>query len=398
MCFYFPSSKNQPLESGGREPQWRYVRKRAGSKVGRPPRAVIPRAVLATPDKREDSEEGVVVTKTGSKKAANARPSVSIKPEKKHANPKKKTGKETTDQKTNTAGVPSWNSWENENDDYKKPSGRGCNKVSEDWVVRGLYIEKDSTKRNDNNEKTSKSSQAQNTNGKRGGMEGGKQNDKAGENKKVASNTKSENEVTTSDWKTPENQGDRSNSNENSWAPADTNTDWEFQEGWESGPSGTNNDGKPDTTDNWLDWDLSPGENDNSEEKDNTQQVPGAWPDGGTENDSGKDNTAKAENAQAGNNKNKKQANKQQQGNAKGSKKPRVKGKGGNATVEFCVCEADNSVSFKSAKEILENRLPGKWQQDDHGNPFFQRVEEEEPLADDTRTGFADTQTSTVQW
>jgi hypothetical protein len=33
MCFYFPSSKKHTLDSGAPEPQWRYVRKRAGGRV-----------------------------------------------------------------------------------------------------------------------------------------------------------------------------------------------------------------------------------------------------------------------------------------------------------------------------------------------------------------------------
>ncbi|QKX61303.1 uncharacterized protein TRUGW13939_08451 [Talaromyces rugulosus] len=415
MCFYFPSSKKHPLDSGAPEPQWRYVRKRAGGRVvsrqimrgdqvvrfqGGFPRASIPRPVLTTPNRTATGQEGVgeiaIKTenaKTNSKRIASARPSATIKSE-------KKTGGDVTQKKADAAGVPSWNSWEKD-----KPSG--------DWTIHDLYVEKDDAKTIASNE-NSKSNRPQTFQDKKGGRNGGKQNDKGSGNKRVSSNTKSEKRQgnksgdnnTTSDWETPENKGDSGNSNESEWAPADAN-DWLYQGGWELEPNDTNDDEKVEhNTGTWEPWDASPGdkctEENNSEENDSMQQVPGAWPDTNTENDSEKNNSVNTRKGQAVSKKDKKQENKQQ-GNPKGLKKPRVKGKGANAIVEFCVCEADNSVSLKSTQEILENCQPGEWQQDEQGNPFFQRAQEEsisntQTWKADTQTSFVDTQSPVGGW
>jgi hypothetical protein len=340
--------------------------------------------------------------KTNSKRTASARPSATIKSE-------KKTGGDTTQKKADDTGVPSWNSWER---DEKKSSEQDWTNPSGDWVAHNLCVEKDDAKTSESNE-NSKSNPPQNVQGKKRGRNGGKQNDKGSGNKRVSSNTKSEkgqgnksgDNNTASDWETPENKGDSGNSNESEWAPADAN-DWQRQGDWGLEPNDTNNDEKPEhNTGTWEPCDASPGdkwaEENNNEENDSIQQVPGAWPDTNTENDSEKNNSANARKGQVVSKKDKTQANKQ--GNPTGSKKPRVKGKGANATVEFCVCEADNSVSFKSTQEILENCQPGEWQQDEQGNPFFQRAQEKnisntQTWEADTQTGFVDTQSPAGGW
>lgn len=369
-------------------------------------KGLSPRVILVPPDRTEAYQKEVVIktedAKTSSKKPASARPSATVKSEK----------------KAGATGVPSWDSWEK---DGKESSEQDLNKPSGDWIVQ--YVEKDDAKKNDSNGKSSKSNQSQNVKGKKRGVNDGKQNGKGGGKKRVVFNAKSAkgkgntsgDNKTATDWEITENKGDSWDSNESAWAPADADANWQRQDGWEPEPDNTNNDENPENNTNMFgDWDASPGdngaeENNNSEENDNMLKVPGAWPDTITEDDSDKDKSAKAEKAQAESKKDKKQANKQQ-GNPKGSKKPIVKGRGAKATVEFCVCEADNSVSFKSAQEIQENCQPGEWQQDEHGNPFFQRAQEENTSdtqaweADnqgnsaDTQTGFVDTPSPDDCW